>query len=486
MFEHVQYSFGFATLKVASLYVFYINIGFLLFGCVGWLVERITQINIPSVGKILVGYVAYTAMAWWLYRAGHSSIIGMTFTSLALGCVAAYAFVTLYPHGFMRGAVISCFGDALRRLTPLLVIQAVLILFWSGFLNDKPYHILSFGNNDLYFWGFMADHVMGISNIERINFGEGGSNLLSQVIDCFGVYGWLGLVGKMSMKSHSIEAAMLFQLSLLILSTWLVYEISTTVVGVRRVAAFVPAFVFSFNPLWLYIFTNNFLSQMTATFCLFGFIFIIGSSTGHMTSKRSDVFWGFVFCLSFLFAYPGLLLPYIAFTVAAIGVFNFYVYRVLDNNPWKAVTRAVVGFIIGGLIGVAFFPEMTLHALNRFVTLSGIGAGWPLSMLDPFNMIGLISYALDGTIFSNWFVYCLLVLAISAVFIKRNFSPRMRSLSESRYDSLLLLSIIALVGYLGVYFIKGVSYQQWKFATYFPLPLLLLVVVNYFAPKRDV
>lgn len=483
MFEQVNYSFGITSIKELLVYFFYINLNFLLFGSVGLFAEKVTKIRIPSVLKILVGYAVYTSLAWWLYKTGNSKIIVPAFLSFVL-CIAGYVFITVKLKKLAPAEIISLFNGFLKKLAPLFAIQLILILFWVGFLNDKPYHILVYGNNDVYFWGLMSDHVMGISNIERIN--DGVSNLASQVIDCFGVYSWLGLMGKVSMKSHSIEALMLFQLSLSVLLAWLIYEISVVVIGVTRLAAFIPAFVFSFNPLWIYIFTNNFLSQMTATFCFLSCIYLIGSSAGFVSKIKNNILAGFVLYVCFVFSYPGLLVPYLAFIVGSIGVFKYFLCRSIECRPWREMTMAIIGVSVGISLAALMYYDLTSHAIGRFFVLSSVAAGWPLSMLDPLNLIGLISYSLDNTIFSNWITYSLLTLIIGLVFIMRNFSVKERSFNEIKYDSLLFLSIVALIGYLGVYYIKGDGYQHWKFATYFPLPLLLLVVVNYFAPKRHV
>jgi hypothetical protein len=279
---------------------------------------------------------------------------------------------------------------------------------------------------------------------------------------------------------------MLFQLTLLILSAWLIYEISWEVIGVTMPAAFISALVFSFNSLWVYIFTNNFLSQMTATFCFFGCIFLIGSLAGATPRKRHGIFFGFIFYLCFVFSYPGLLLPYIAFVVFSICVFNYLVSRARNCTPWKEMGTTIICVFAGIFLGAITLYDVTFHAINRFVVLSNIAAGWSLSMIDPLNLIGLISYNIHKTIFSNWSAYLLLTLLLCIFFFMRYFNAEKQSINDAKYNSLLLLAIIALITYLCAYYIKGDGYQQWKFATYFPLPLLVLVVVNYFAPKRHV
>lgn len=483
MFDQINYFFGYASIRVLIVYLFYINLGFFLFGFIGLFSEKVASIRIPSVVKILVGYVVYTSLAWWLYRSGNSTIILPVFALMVI--IAAVYF--LLTHGYKNifsGVALSRLLNFLRELTPLFVIELVVVGFWVGFLNDKPYNILVAGNNDVYFWGFMADHVMGISDLGRINGGSG--NLSAQVIDCFGVYSWLGLIGKISLKNHSIEAVMLFQLSLSVISAWIIYDISAGVIGVTRLAAFVPAFVFSFNPLWVYIFSNNFLSQITATSCFLSSIYIIGLSGGSASSIKNNVLAGLVLFVSFLFSYPGLLVPYIAFLLGAIVVFNYFLSRVRRDSLWKEMGITMLGVGAGMLLGALFFFDIASHAISRFAVLSSVSAGWPLSMLDARNLIGLVGSSLDKTPYSNWITYFLLVTLIVTVLIFRNLSPKKQSLSDARYNSLLALAIIAIVGYLGVYYLKGDGYQHWKFATYFPLPLLLLVVVNYFAPKRHV
>lgn len=480
MFEQINYSFSFTSIGVALVYFFYINLNFLLFATTGLFAEKVTKIKIPSVIKILVGYALYTSLAWWLYKTGNSKIIFSTFISLVL-CFAVYLLIKIKREKLAYRDIFMQMSSNLKNLTPLFVIELVLILIWAGFLNDNPYHILAYGNNDVYFWGLMSDHIMGISNIERIT-----ESWMIHVMDCFGVYSWLGLIGQLSMKGHSIEAVMLFQLSLSILLAWLIYEISVVVVGVHRFAAFVPAFVFSFNPLWVYVFTNNFLSQMVATFCFLSSIYIVGSSISLVSSIKNIIVTSFLLYVCFVFSYPGLLMPYIAVVLGMMVTFIYFVSRAKSASPWYKIAMPLAGATGGLVLGAILFYDMTSWAISRLTVLSSIAAGWPLSMLDPRNLIGLISYSLDHTHYANWYVYLLLIALIVFVFILRNRGGKEQTLLDARYDSLLFLSLMSLIAYLGVYYIKGDSYQQWKFATYFPLPLLLLAGVNYFAPKNHV
>ena len=482
MFEMATYSYGFTTIIFVFYYLVCINVCLLLFGVIGKGIEGLINFRMSIPEEILVGYLIYTFMSWWLYKTGNS-IFAVPAMLSAAGLVAVSGLVKIRLNGLKANQLCSQLLALLKRLSPFFIIQIVLVVFWVGFFKNKVYHILAFGNNDLYFWGLMADHVMGISDVQRINQGLGASNLLPQVVDCFGVYSWLGLMGKIALKTHSIEAIIIFQTMLMAISSWLIYEISVVQIGVKKVAAFVPAFVFSFNLLWAYIFTNNFLSQLVATFCFLCLINTISTLTSRKSDKRYNIFYGFVFCSAFLFSYPGLLLPYLIVMMGTVGVFSFFISRAKDWNPFGEMTKIASGLIVGILFGAILLYDITAHAINRFFVLSEISAGWVHSMLDPLNMVGLMSYSLDKTVFSNWFMYGILLIVMGGGLLVRNYGTNRRTISELKYDSLLCLSFIALIGYLAVFFIKGESYQQWKFATYFPLPLLILVTVNYFAPR---
>jgi hypothetical protein len=481
MFEQAHYTINLGIVWIFLSYLCYINTCFLLFGTLGWFIEKILKTRIPSVGKILVGYVFYTTIAWLQYNTGNSKAIAPTLFCLVF-FVVIYLFIDVKKKAIKFNKTFSLLQDLLKKLIPLFVFQLFLVFFWLGFLSDKTYHILVYGNNDIYFWGFMSDHVMGVSDIRRINDWTG---ILLSVIDCFGVYSWFGLMGIIASKSYSIEAAMLFQLALLILLAWSMYEISVLVIGVTKAAAFIPAFVFCFNPLFIYVFTNNFLSQLVATFSLLACILIIFVSESNLSLKRDNIFYGFFTCLCFSFSYPGLLVIYIVFFIILIGILKYFMCQARKCNPWKNVAISIFFYVVGVLLGSVVNFNIISHAINRFIILSNISAGWPLSMLDPLNIIGLTSYSLEKTIFANCYSYSLLLFIIITTFLWRNLSNKEPTFTYAKYNALMLISIISLIGYLAVYFTKGDGYQQWKFATYFALPMLILVVVNFFAPKYN-
>ena len=480
MFELAQYYFSINSVWTFIYYLIFINIGYFLFWNIGFIAEKAIKIQIDNIIKIFVGYVIYTAVAWLLYKYGYREcIVWMPIVSILF--FLSYSGYILISD---PAIIILLVKNNLKKIKPLLVIESVLVLYWTGFLHKNSYHVLSSGNNDLYFWGFMSDHVIGLSNIGRINYGIGNNTFLGQVIDCFGVYSWLGLLGRISMKSHSIEAAMLFQLSLLILVAWMIYEISVKLIGVTKKAAFIPVFVFSFNLIWVYIFTNNFLSQLVATFCFLSCIYTIGRSVNYLSKRRAYVFYGFIFYLAFILSYPGLFVPYFAFIFMGIGVFYYFSGRLsIDSSCLKKRSKEILLFVTGMVIGACICADVTLHAVNRFFILSNVMAGWPLSMLDPLNLMGINTFSLHKSITSNWIFYIIITSIIVFNFIRIVIIKKKYSYYEKNYKALYLLAIISLIGYLAVYFIKGVGYQQWKFATYFTLPLLLLVSVTYFAPK---
>lgn len=479
MFEPASYSFSLLSIQTIVEYFLYMNLGFLMLGTVGSGVEKLGKTQIPAVLKVLIGYLIYTMLLWWLYKTDNSKLS----FSLVLVVFGGFVFYSLYFNQTLRSidSILDELKSWVKANISLVFIELILITVWSGFLNERAYHILVFGNNDVYFWGLMSDHVIGITNLKIV---EGRDQFLNQIIDCFGVYGWLGMMGRLCMKSHSIEAVMLFQLSISVLVAWLIYEISYFILGVNRWASLVTALVFSFNPLWDYIFVNNFLSQMVATFCFLSCIYIVGLSEYFLGRDKKNIFIGFIVYTCFVFSYPGLLIPYLAFFLTSVVVFGGFLCRSTGlgflNNLMPKLFSIIVGFFIGAFVNY----DLTIHAVNRFFVLSEIAAGWKMSMLDPLNLIGIGSRSLDQTFFSNWVTYFLLASLLIFMFFMRIRNHKIPSIYEVRFNSLLFLSLVSLFAYMGVYYIKGDGYQHWKFATYFTLPLLILTVVNYFAPKN--
>ena len=484
MFEHVNYFYSFNSTATIVYYLFYINLGFILLWSIGSLAAKSIRISTYPIIKIFIGYTIYTTMAWYLFKTGYSALILPALFTLATASLldSLISFLRNQKHLGKRLFPIRKYW---LKIKPLVIIESILLAYWSGFLHKNMHHILIQGNNDLFFWGVMSDHLMGISNVSRINFGLGDHTFLDMFIDCFGVYSWFGLIGRISQSSLTIEASMLFQLSLLTLISWSIYEISYTITGLTRNAAFIPALLFSFNPLWVYIFTNNFLSQIIATFFLFCCLLITGSSINYISKKQSYVFFGFIMYTGILLSYPGLIAPYFAFILVVIGTFWFCLSRFTNQKISRIKTlNNFLLFLSGVIIGGLGFYDISLHAFNRFFQLSTISAGWPLFMLDPLNLIGLFSFSLDHTSISNWQTYLSLSLIISSALCIRIFIRNKTNIYDAKTNALLLLSIIALIAYCGVFYIKGYSYQQWKFCAYFTFPFTLLACNTILAPKR--
>lgn len=476
MFEDARYLINASTLIIFIYYIICINIGFALLGSIGWIVHKMLKLRVTLTGKIFIGYTFYTAVTWWVYKASYPMSAGLFICLVAVFVIGLYGFVTLKK-------VVQLGRCELLHLAvhylPLFILQSIIVFFWSGYLSDHNHHILVGKNNDIFFWGMVADHIYGISDLNRITFGE---NFVSQINDCFGVYSWLGLLTKISYRQHSVEAVQLFELSLIIVISWVVYGISSRILAARRTASIIIALAFSFNPLILVVFTNNFLSQLTQTFCFLAAILIIGELKNIRASMGKMINGGIV-ALSFLFSYPGISPLYFIFIVVAVCLLTIMQEKVKDKIMDIKSFKGCAVFVTGMLLGVVLFSDFAYHAVSRFMALAGADAGWPLSMLDIRNLIGFPSSALDNTIFSTWTAYLLLTLILCVVL-----TLHLRNKSQHSYQValnwLLLLSLIALAAYEYVYFLKGDSYQQWKFATYFVVPLLLIAIANMIAPKK--
>jgi len=364
---------------------------------------------------------------------------------------------------------------------PLLLLQIIIVFFWSGYFTGYDYHIMVRINNDIFFWGMMADHIFGVSDLNRIVYGE---KFISQTNDCFGAYSWLGLLSQISLKSHAVETAQIFVLSLTTLISWVVYDISSKNLLTHRCASLIIALVFVFNPLTLTIITNGFLSQLIQTFCFLSVIFIISQSSQE-ESSTGKIFYSAIITSGFLLSYPGLSPLYFAFIILAIGLLNIIQSKSRQNTITVALFYDSVLNAIGIMIGVCLFYDIAYHAAQRLIELSGVNAGWSLSMLDIRNLFGLPTSVLDHTVFSTWPVYALATISLGILLIVRIRKTHQHA-AETRLNWLLSLALIALVGYECVYLLKGSSYQQWKFATYFPLPLLLVAIPNIIAPKKFV
>lgn len=179
-----------------------------------------------------------------------------------------------------------------------------------------------------------------------------------------------------------------------------------------------------------------------------------------------------------LLIYPTLLVAGVLAQVATIGLRELA--HILDASPkrpaWWAAARhagrlALAMAVASGVLLVAM-PGHVIWTLEMIGYLGRGEIGWPLDLISPLSLLGVPSamktVSIPGPAFR---LPALLAMAALATTLAAVAYGRLRATLSPVARTFVGLFAGAVLAY-GVYFqIRGVTYQQWKFATYFPLPL---------------
>lgn len=437
---------------------------------VGWPVRALLVGRSPGRHHVaatpLIGLAVLQAAGWYAaLRDG-----GITIALLAVCAGGALASVAIGIARARGGGGLDVRG-ALRSAPIVVVLAAVttgLFAFhYQATYDDRPAVPVTGGNNDIAAYALSAEHLVAHG------FDEPGAVVGTHVgtitrHDVFGAYALLvfgAAVTGLDMW-QTLLPALLVGAYLCVLSMYCVVRRCS---DLARAPAAAVALLSCASFLFVYVEIQYFLSQVIGM-ATTGLVFVL---TLDASRARDRGEWGrgvgvgaaLVVCT--LFTYPHMVYLGVPVLVGLAGV------AAATGRPRLPALVRAGGFGVV-MVAIAFVvsPSRFVDALDRTIALSDIPAGWPLPFVTPSQLLGFHrSWTLTPSRTTVVASVALVVAAPAA-------AVALRLRSKLRTEPLLVLVVGLLASYAAAYARYGVSYNQWKWISYFQP----LVVVGLAAP----
>jgi hypothetical protein len=425
----------------------------------------------PELGGYpgVVGATAYVLWCWYGVQ------LGFGLTSLVIAFTAVLLGVIL-----IRARVLACTVKSRVDSRTLLawsgafiMFYVVAYLFFTPDLSGASLPLATYLNNDLmnYLNITRAFQERGPSNVAGMSFLT--SPAYWQTPAAFYVIALLSAF----FRHDAMHAAMPLQFSLSAAIALLAARISRSVFRVSWFWALALGAAVISGPFFRYIAGHYFLSTLLTVPILLNLLWItIKSVEGR---RRVDVPLGLCFATHYvllLLTYPILLAIGLAVQAGIAAAAAAASGWRQHSNAWRdtgmLLTRAaaVIGLGLAGTVAVA--PQHVFTAAQGVFRLSQVGvAGWPLRLIAPAALFGFPRHIHRVQVESEGIVYATAILSVAATALIITFGWVLRSRATLAERLFVVVGAGSLLLYCAAYSRLGPSYQQWKLASYLPLPL---------------
>ena len=457
-------------------------VGWLPWAAIGPLRRRVNcWFAAPFFGLAIVEVFGW----YWLEWGSGGMKLGAVF--LAAFWVVGAVLVVLWPRSDRQTLIPRCSSKGLWAGVVVVLgalVFSSLILF-SGLKGDEPVPTW-YGNADLSSYSLVSqlfvDNGHGdAGSISTADLGVRGRE------DAAGVYPFLALtaiVNGTGVATAAVPALGVALLLLVIASAWMLSVLVRA--GPILIAGLSLLVIVPFSI--TFVVGHGYLAQVLsmAGAVAFGAVLLAGNFDSWRESLLVSVPAAFVIA-PMLLSYP----PMAAGSAVVVGGTAILVritsFRAADwyANVLRMIRAGVP--VIGSLVlaAVAIAPVL-VTLIDRARALSNSYDGWPLVAMTPFEILGILPFRgmVDTTrrvafedvnmispSAAQWFGQALLLLAFLgfASFIAWRLRHKFSLLP-------LVAGLAVLVSYGFLYSQRGISYQQWKWITFFQ-PLLTIAVI---------
>jgi hypothetical protein len=341
-----------------------------------------------------------------------------------------------------------------------------------------------FSSADYYNWAMACDYWLGRVDLDVIRLTYGNYR---QMHDSFGSSLIFGLFSVASGQS-ALWALPGF------LATVAVWTTTAIMTLIRRL------FSFGLWPSWLlalgvtggaffnYQIFMGLVGQMVAGLAFLAALDVL-IAFGRGEPRSHDVKRLLIPVLMLFLAYPGGFFAYFAVLTMAACLTGFFRSETgpIVSRISGALRAGVGTLLLVLLLCLILAPFGGFHLFSRSLATYSQKEGWLLPLISPWLLSGLPIYDhahfLDETVIWSGPLYALLTPAVLALAwaVWRGPGPDRPAGGESGSPrpgpdkpailSIALTFVISILGYIFVYFIRGNSYQLWKFASFCALPL---------------
>jgi hypothetical protein len=452
------------------LIVFFVSIGlcFLIWLMIAGVAKTPSVVLTLGIGALVTIHVS-----WYCYHAGGS-------LNHCIAAICILAAISAVACG------LRAITSPLARETPLIIFRhlaqnwqyGLAYLFFCSMatwillhdLNPGDLPLVTVGNNDLFLYIKEADVLKDPSDANL--FGATWWN--TDVFGASAILGDASFIGLLPSWRMSLVPLIGAVGVLGTSSIW----ICRTTMALPWSTACVASLLFLSTPLFSLILFNYYLAQMlhsAALSMLVGALIYSRLQAGALHTKHYGIVAS-AFALSVygefvLFIYGALYFS----DLALIGVLLF-IFFIIEESPLSlqhimlSLAKSVLIIALTSILNLAMSPDRFFIVLGRQLVFAQKDiSGWPLPLFSVLSLAGVPTpaYASTSTLrqFSLLFVQYLLFGLVARLAINRAVSRLVALLSVLPFGLFIFLQTL----YLGVWIYYGPSYQQWKFASYYPL-----------------
>lgn len=463
-------------------------------GAVPWnLSRRLGAYMAPSIFQFFgIGAVLLAVPTWYGFHAGVPTR-GVFATLVAAAVLAAgWALLRL-----LRERDLPARTRAIRRLRlhardfAILSFFAACVSLWMGLLirnGDLP--LISKLNHDIFAYAVHADDLLRYPDVfERV----GGFSLIGFLhTDVFGTFTFLAFSAflLMALPIDVIQAPMVASCAM---AAGAVYWICRSQLRLPVSLSVILGTVLLVNPLLQYSVIEYFLAQSLSSAML---LITIGTVLGSVSAYGAGVRWPHIFIAGMLigagrYIYPVAVTFHVfSASVVATLLLTFGLWLRPAARP-SGSARPVRTFVVNMLLIVAVMalgimavaPDAPGVIHEKFVTYAKENvAGWPLPFIGALSFLSLPStFTAPGlTTAKALELIAMIGLAAAALLFTFRSSGRCRA----AYNALTILFGLYVLLYIIVYSKYGSSYQQWKFASSYPILISFIVLAGLTLPFK--
>lgn len=448
--------------------------GFYLIGCSIIKLLRLPHVAGSSVG-VSVGMASVIFLGWYAYKLDMPLNIFLVCVFFLAVVLSIFKLAIVFQKGFEKKSksisILPIFAIAFS-------VQALLAF------NATSYSIGVLGNNDIYDWSILAQHLLGEPGYSNVFTTLGGSAQQNR-IDSFGTFFTIAFVAKF-LGVSPVEASTTFTIAFLSLIGLSVFDVIRKAFGFDRGVSFFIALLVPAGSFFFYIAYDSFYGQLIATFF---YITLINSLLWLVDYVRTNTQANFAKRLGLpIFSIIGILITYqsgfVVFMVFAI-LFNIsysIILNIQSGTFFQAVTSLRLSMLplLGAIVlSIILLPELSLHTAHRTMAVKSALNGWPLPLIYPAYLLSIPTSQgfpnIAGTVSQFGIALSVMMFIFGLAYRK----AKKNSLeTASRHMAFVMYFCLLFGAYMIAYHLRGGIYQVWKLASFVVLPMSFIFYVS--------
>lgn len=350
--------------------------------------------------------------------------------------------------------------------------------------NTTNNPIGAMGNNDIYDWSILAEHLLGMPGYDNVFTGNGESAQQHR-IDSFGTFFIIAICAKF-IGTSSLEASTIFTIFCLSLIGLSIFDIVKKMFCFKNGISFGIALLVSAGSFFFYIAYNSFYGQLLATFF---YLTTINSLLHIAISNNKSVPLKFVERVALpLFSLIGILIVYqsgffVFMVFSAAFCIIYSIFGNSNNYKFALITQRtrllLIPLFVGIFLAIILLPELALHTVQRTIAVKGSLDGWPLPLISPAYLFSIPVSSAFPSLLGEPIQYVFALIGMGFIFVFAYLAVKKHS-AEIAAIFLVLITFfcLSITAYILAFYLKGGIYQVWKLAAFVVLPMSFVFYVS--------